>query len=152
MPRRFTFVFFLLFLFSILSACATAKKEGTSPSMEQSPRASYYDFDDIRIPSEMKVDKKDSFVYTSGNLKVGVLAFSGGVEPDSLTAFFQNNLPRDGWRLVSTLKYRGTMLVFLKEDRVCIITIKEKMFSTVLDVWVGPIEQSSGQVKGSRPR
>jgi hypothetical protein len=152
MPRRLSFVFLVFFLFSILAACATTKKEGTPSSTEESARASYYDFDDIRIPSEMKVDKKDSFVYTSGRLKVGLLTFSGRVEPDSLAGFFQNNMPRDGWRLVSTLKFRRTMLIFLKEERVCVMTIKESIFSTTLDVWVGPIEQALGQIKGSQLR
>jgi hypothetical protein len=152
MTRKLSFVFLLFFLFSVLAACATTKKEGTPSSTEESARASYYDFDDIRIPSEMKVNKKDSFVYTSGRLKVGILSFSGRVEPDSLGAFFQNNMPTDGWRLISSVKFRGTMLVFLKEDRVCVITIKESIFTTALDVRVGPIAQVPGQVKGSQPR
>jgi hypothetical protein len=120
--------------------------------MEGSPRASYYDFDDIRIPSEMKINKKDSFVYTSARLKVGVLTFSGRVDPDSLAEFFQNIMPQDKWQPLSTLKYRGTMLVFLKGDRACVITIREGFFSTDLEVRVGPVEQAAAQAKGVAPR
>jgi hypothetical protein len=153
MKRRLVFISLFLFLFSFLAACSTTKKGGTASSMEGSPRASYYDFDDIRIPSEMKLNKTDSFVYTSSRLKVGVLTFSGRVDPDSLAEFFQNNMPQDKWQPLSTLKYRGTMLVFLKGDRACVITIREGMFSTDLEVRVGPVEQASaGQVKGVTPR
>lgn len=152
MIRRLTFVFLPLFLFSIFSACATAKKEGAPPVVEEKPRASSYEFNDILIPSEMKLKQKDSFVYTAANFKVGILSFSGNVEPDSLTSFFQNNMPKDGWRQISTLKYRETMLLFLKDERACVITIKEKLFSTSLKVRVGPIDQAASQVKGNPPR
>ena len=152
MTRKFTIVFLLLFLFSIFSACATTKKEGAPSPPEEKPRASTYDFNDILIPSEMKLDKKDSFVYAAGNFKVGILSFNGNVERDSLAAFFQNNMPKDGWRQISTLKYRDTMLVFLKDERACVVTIKEKLFSTSLKVRVGPIEQAAGQIKGTQPR
>lgn len=152
MTRRLTVVFLSLFLFSIFSACATAKKEGSPPVVQEKPRASSYEFDDILIPSEMKLDKKDSFVYTTAKFKVGILSFTGGVEPDSLTTFFQNNMARDGWRQISTLKYKETMLVFLKDERACVITIEEKLFSTSLKVRVGPIDQAASQVKGTPTR
>lgn len=145
-------VAFLLCFASVLFACATTQKEGKAPSQELKPLAATYDFDDVRIPSEMKMDKKNSFIYSTSRVKVGLLAFTGRVEPDSLAAFFQNNMPRDGWRPISTLKFRQAMLVFLKEDRACVITIRENMINTSLDVWVGPIEQAASPVKGTPPR
>jgi hypothetical protein len=152
MIRRSTVVFLPLFLFAIFSACATTKKEGASSRPEERPRASSYDFSDILIPSEMKLNQKDSFVYMSPQFKVGILSFSGNVEPDSLASFFQNNMPKDGWRQISILKYRETMLLFLKDERACVITIKEKTFSTSLKVKVGPIDQAAIQGKGNPPR
>jgi len=153
MPRRFAVVFSLLFLTSTLLACATTqKKEESSSASELKPRAGYYDFEDILIPSELTLQKKDSFVYTASRMKVGLLSFKGRVEPDSLAAFFQNNMQKDGWRLISTLKFRQTMLVFLKDERACVITIREKIFTTYLEVWVGPIEQAVSPVKGTPPR
>jgi hypothetical protein len=152
MPRRLTVIFLLFFLLLALSACATTKKEGAPSSTERSLRSSYYDFEDILIPSEMKLDKKASFVYTTARFKAGGLTFSGRVEPDSLASFFQNNMTKDGWRPISTLKFQGTMLVFLKEERACVILIKEKLFTTTLEVRVGPIDQPASQVKGSPSR
>jgi hypothetical protein len=148
MPRRLTVVFLLFFLFSVLSACATTKREGAPSSTGQTSRASYYDFEDVMIPSDLKLNKKDSFVYTTSRFKAGVLTFSGRVESDSLASFFQNNMTKDGWRPISTLKFHGTMLVYLKDERACVITIKENIFSTTLEVRVGPIDQPASQVKG----
>ena len=140
---------FFFFSFRFFPHVPRPKKRAHLLPLEEKPRASSYDFDDILIPSEMKLNQKDSFVYTSSQFKVGILSFRGNVEPDSLAAFFQNNMPKDGWRQISTFKYRETMLVFLKEERACVITIKEKLFSTSLEVRVGPIDQASSPVKGS---
>ena len=144
-------IIFLLFTL-ILSGCATTKKEQTPSSPATKERASYYDFDDILIPGELALDKKNSSVYTTGRLKAGMLVFEGRVEPASLASFFQNNMQKDGWNQLSSFKYRQYLFVFLKEDRVCTITITEKTFSTTAEVRVGPIEQGIVAIKGPKPR
>ena len=144
-------IIFLLFTL-ILPGCATSKKEQATATPATRERASYYDFDDVLIPSELTVDKKKSLIYTTGRLKAGVLVLDGRVEPSSLAAFFQNNMQKDGWSLLSSFKYRQFLLVFLKEDRVCVVTITEKTFSTTAEVRVGPIEQGVVTIKGPQPR
>jgi hypothetical protein len=147
-------VLFLLTLIlpgGLMAQKATQKEETSSPQ-DKRQRTSYYDFDDILIPSELTMDKKNSFVYGTTQSKVGVLIFEGRVEPSSLANFFQNNMQNDGWRLISSFKYREYLLNFLKEDRVCVITITEKSFSTTVEVRVGPIEQGPLATKGPPSR
>jgi hypothetical protein len=142
----------ILFLVALmLPGCMTARKGETSPVSKEA-RASYYDFDDILIPSELSLDKKNSLIYTTGRLKAGILVLGGRVEPASLASFFQNNMQKDGWSLLSSFKYRQYLLVFLKEDRVCVIMITEKTFSTAAEVRVGPIEQGVVAIKAPQPR
>ena len=143
----------ILFLVTLmLPGCMTAQKGATSSVSDKGTRASYYDFDDILIPSELSLDKKNSLVFAAGRSKVGILLFSGRVEPSSLGAFFQSNMQKDGWSLLSSFKYRQYLLVFLKEERTCVITITEKTFSTAADVRVGLIEQGSPVIKGTQSR
>lgn len=143
-------VLFLLTL--ILPGGLMAEKEETSSDPDKKQRASYYDFDDILIPSELTMDKKNSFIYGTSRSKVGVLVFEGRVEPSSLANFLQNNMQKDGWRLLSIFKYREYLLNFIKEDRVCVITITEKSFSTTMEVRVGPIEEGSLATKETQSR
>jgi len=150
MFRKLGIIFLLFLLSGSLLSCATVKTEGSTSASGQKSRASYYDFADILIPSELTIDKKHSFVYSTSQLKVGILTFKGRVESDSLAAFFHNNMLKDGWRVICTLKYGETMIVFRKEDVACVITINENLFITVLEVRVGPVEQASSQVKESR--
>jgi len=143
----------ILFLVALmLPGGLMAQKEEASSAPDKKARASYYDFEDILIPSELGLDKKNSFVYATSRSKVGILVFEGRVEPSSLATFFQNNMQKDGWSLLSSFKYRQYLLTFLKEDRACVITINEKSFTTTTEVRVGPIEQGSVPVRGTQPR
>lgn len=144
MRQRAALLILFFFASASLFACATTKQEGAPAAPQVKSRASYYDFEDVIIPSEMKLDSKNSFIYSTSHFKAGVLTFTGGVEPESLATFFQNNMVKDGWRALSVMKFRGTMLVFQKEDRASVITITEGVFSTQLEVRVGPIEAGGG--------
>jgi hypothetical protein len=84
--------------------------------------------------------------------KVGLLTLEGRVDPDSLAAFFQNNLPRYGWKPMTSLKDRDHVLVFVKDDRTCLITISEGWFTTVCEVRVGLLEKAPEPAKSSPPR
>ncbi|MBI5968738.1 MAG: hypothetical protein HY882_12900 [Deltaproteobacteria bacterium] len=142
----------LFLLILILPASLMAQKEEAPSPVEKKPRATYYDFEDILVPSELSLDKKNSFVYGTDRSKVGLLILEGRVEPSSLASFFQSNMQKDGWRLLSSFKYREYLLNFLKEDRACVITITEKAFTTTVEIRVGPIEQGSLPIKGMPSR
>jgi hypothetical protein len=136
----------LLLVFMISLGCARLKTSTKSPEKPK-PAAStqdktqaplYFDFEDILVPSELKVDKKRSFVYHAPDFKAGVLALTGRVEIDSLIRFFENNMAKDNWRLVSFFKSLRTIMFFNKSNRSCVINITEKQFSTEVEIWVAP--------------
>jgi len=136
-----------------LTGCAsTAPKEGGTASSETALRASFSGFEDVLIPSDISVDRKKSQVYSAGKAKVGLLTFKGRVQPDSLADFFQNNLPRNGWKLMTNMKDRDQTLIFLKDDRVCMITIAEDWWNTVCEVRVGLVEKGPEPGKGTTTR
>jgi hypothetical protein len=138
-----------LVVFTVFSGCATLKEWTESnagaeePEAEvvqrpQTPEPVYYDFDDVLIPVELKVDKEKSFVYQAPDFKAGILSLSGRVEIDSLITFFKNNIAKDNWRLLSAFKSPRTILFFNKPNRSCIINITEKKFKTEVEIWVAP--------------
>ena len=59
MRKRASLIVLLFFASAALFACATTKKEGAPSSPEMKSRASYYDFEDVIIPAEMKLDSKE---------------------------------------------------------------------------------------------
>jgi len=98
----------------------------------------YYDFGDVRLPEELKVDDEDSFVYRTPGFSAGVLVLEGRVELYSLIAFFENSMASDNWKFISSFKSPRTMMLFHKEARWCVINITEKNLKTLVEIWVAP--------------
>jgi hypothetical protein len=136
----------LLLVFGLFLGCAgprsseTAGEEALPAATEQdeTPAPLYYDFDDVLIPSELKVDMGRSFVYQTDEFTAGVLVLTGRVEINSLIRFFDNNMAKDNWRLVSSFKSPRTIMFFTKPNRSCIINITEQPFRIEAEIWVAP--------------
>lgn len=127
------------------SGCAGMKKSESTPeetgeekSAVKGPVPLYYDFPDILIPSELTLDKNNSFVYSSPSFTAGVLAFKGPVTGDSLVNFFTTNMVKDGWILKSSFRHRKVILNFEKGERSCLISIAEFSLDTKVEIWVAP--------------
>jgi len=126
-----------------VAACTTLssdrKTKGSGASQKPPPPTTvYYDFDDIEVPKEMKIDRDDSFIYDTTGFAAGVLALKGRVEFDSLVRFFEANMPKDNWRAVGHIKAESAMILFHKENRWCVITLEEGSYYTYARIWVAP--------------
>lgn len=111
--------------------------------------ATYYDFGDVLIPKELKVNKKLSFIYRTAGLTSGVLTLEGRVEVTSLIAFFENNMAKDNWQEVVEFKSPRNLLLFKKENRWCVMNIEEKEWKSHVEIWVAPTmgEMDGGLMK-----
>ena len=138
-------------VFAMFVGCAGWQRSGAkseAPEAEgaagpDSPEPSYHDFEDVLVPVELKVDKGKTFIYLGPGFKAGILALSGRVEMNSLITFFENNMAKDNWRLLSEFKSPRTLMFFNKPNRTCVINITEKQFSTEVEVWVAPTVEST---------
>ena len=123
----------------------TSEETGEKKSEVEAPAPVYYDFVDILIPAELSLVKKSSFVYSTPSFSAGVLVFEGYVQGESLVNFFTTNMPKDGWTLKSSFRYRRVILSFEKEERSCLISVTEYPMKTRVEIWVAP------QVSASMP-
>jgi hypothetical protein len=138
-------LFLPMLLLSALTGCATRTFSDQTPAPGESLEAAeavepetarYYDFEDVPVPAEMELKTDRSFVFQTTEFAAGLLAFSGRVELNSLISFFRIKLPDDGWRFLSSIKSPKTILFFRKENRLCIITIITKAFTTDAEILV----------------
>jgi hypothetical protein len=142
--RFITFIMFgaiTLFLMSNAAADTDTSKGETSQAAVQKDQGSapvYRDFGDVLVPSEMEPDSDSSFIYTTSGLTVGVMTVKGRVETDSLIVFFQNNMAKDNWKLISYFKSPKTLMLFRKETRWSAINITEGVYYTYAEIWVAP--------------
>ena len=137
----------LMLVFFLAGGCSvlrTGDKETAADSSEQKTEKKedknkplYYEFADVLIPAELKPDTKNTFVYQTAGLSAGVMTFGGRVELGSLVKFFERNMRKDNWRKISTFKSPRTMLLFQKENRLCVIQLLEG-YKTEVIIWVAP--------------
>lgn len=132
----------LLAAIFMLGGCSVMQSRQGAPSpsqpAEDKPKTIYYDFSDILLPSELKVNKTDTFVFHIPGLTAGVLSLKGRLEANSLIAFFENKMPLDGWQAVGSFKGTRSMLLFRKPARWCAINVTKTQFNTQVEIWVAP--------------
>ncbi len=105
------------------------------------PEGRYYDFDDIQIPNELKLDVGSSQVFQSPTVSAGVLVFNGYVEVRSLIDFFKDSMARDNWQLKGNFKLPPkTILYFEKKNKRSVFFIEESMINTRAEVWMIPTQ------------
>jgi hypothetical protein len=104
----------------------------------QSAVGRYYDFDDIQVPNQLKLDTKRSLIFRAGKFKAGVLVFTDNLEVESLINFFVDTMQKDNWMLQGSYKYPRVALFFAKKGKTAIIQIVEGTFSTEVSIWVAP--------------
>lgn len=133
----------------VLTGCSTLKKDDKATTTTTAPPTRkdtpvYFDFDDILIPKELKVERDDSFVYQTAGFTVGVLTLKARVDFSSLITFFEKNMPKDNWRMISQFKSPNTMMLFQKENRWAVIEISEGTYYTNVKIWVAPTMSTAG--------
>ena len=128
------------FSFGGCSSLSKKDEKATAPASSASTAvpAQYYDFGDVLVPKELKVNKKSSFVYQTGGFSAGVLVLKGRIETSSLISFFETNMVKDNWKIISSFKSEQTMLLFQKAQRWCVINITDGRYNTDVKIWVAP--------------
>jgi len=115
--------------------------QSTGTAAPVSPSASgtkFFEFNDIPIPPEVSVQTKNSYVFQSGQIKMGFLTLRGRVDSNSLVNFFVSAMPQQGWRLKAQFRSGRSLLIFDKSDRACVILMKEDTYYTYVELYVSP--------------
>ena len=137
----------MVVLMFMLAACSSTPKttDGSEAREKDEKNAPlYYDFGDVLVPRELKLNDKSSFVYQTTGFTAGVLVFESKAERISLIEFFDNNMTKDNWQAVSSFKSPRTLMIFQKENRWCVINITDNSWDTMVEIWVAPFSGLSG--------
>ncbi len=98
----------------------------------------YYpkDFKAILIPDGLVMNRENSMFVKTNSFNGGILHFDGRLEVNSLTEFFENSMPKNGWKQAGSVKAQKNLLIFTKTNQTCMITIAESQFTFKTDVFV----------------
>ncbi|ACN15854.1 putative lipoprotein [Desulforapulum autotrophicum HRM2] len=143
--RPFAPILFALLVSVAVTGCSNLNLGGnknasnTTPTMTRETTAVYYDFKDVLIPKELKVLDGSTVVVSTPGYTSGIISLKGRIESRSLFNFFSNNMIKDNWNMISNIKSpASTIMIFQKESRWAVITIREKDFNTYVEVGVAP--------------
>lgn len=144
MNKKWSFLIVMAALLFLTTGCTYFQKDKqhteTPVAVKQDPGRVplYYDFGDVLIPGELKIDKKSSFVFGAANSSAGVISLKGRVEISSLLSFFSSNMQKDNWKEIAFFKSTRSVIIYEKTNRYCVINISEKQFYTYVEIWVAP--------------
>ena len=151
-PIKKNIMLMLIGFFILFYGCSGAQPKQSSESSlssttkvydENSPR--YYDFIDVLVPGELKVDPYATFVVQVSGFATGVLVLKGRVEKNSLINFFQVNMAKDNWEVISSFKSprASSFLLFKKSNRWCVISVRDRDFTTQVEIGVSPANEGA---------
>ncbi len=137
---------FLAVVAITLAACSSMNSTSSSSGSDSADKAGsptlYRDFDDILLPSEMKIDPKRTYIIEGSGLTTGILTVKGWVDRDSLITFFKSAMQREKWQEIASFKSpsadTSSILVFQKINRTAVISIHEEMIYTYVEIAVAP--------------
>lgn len=146
--KSWQIIIMLFFSMVLVSGCTTmnnmfvtknSKKTGTATSAVRGASALYYDFDDVLVPRDMTVLNDSTVVVSTPGYTSGILTLRGRIEINSLFNFFNNNMQKDNWNIVSQIKSPASnIMIYHKASRWAVITLREKEFYTYAEIGVAP--------------
>jgi len=102
------------------------------------------DFNDILIPDGLRLDRKNSMHTRSQTFNGGILNYEGRLDVNSLLDFFENSMSKNGWQLAGTVKSDKSLLIFVKANKTCMITVADSKFNLNTEVYFYISETSRG--------
>lgn len=100
-------------------------------------QAVYYDFEDVLVPVELSVVQDKTMIVSTPGFTSGILMLKGRVERRSLINFFNSNMLKDNWTMVSRIDSPNmAILVFEKPMKSAVISIKSEHIFTYVEVGV----------------
>ncbi len=137
-PMIPSFVLAILLLAFVSTGCTMlglggGGEEQMAPLPASQP---YYpkDFKAIMVPDGLTMNRDNTMFVKTSSFNGGILNFQGRLEVNSLTEFFENSMPKNGWQLSGSVKAQKNLLIFTKPDKTCMITIAESQFKYKTDV------------------
>jgi hypothetical protein len=119
------------------SQTVTTAGSTSGPAVSSQTKAVYYDFEDVLIPVELSVVQDKSMIVSTPGFTSGIMMLKGRVERRSLINFFNNNMLKDNWTMVSQIASPNmAILVFEKPMKSAVISIKSEHIYTYVEVGV----------------
>lgn len=93
---------------------------------------------DVRLPKGTRVNNKRSIILGSGPNSYGKIIATVRADSDLVMRFFLDNMPGDGWELISEFRADDITLTFQKPTRVVVMLIERGKRTTDMRLTLTP--------------
>ncbi len=128
----------LVGIISGLLSCTTVVQQPANKEPIKPPTKIVKLMNGIPIYPGFSYQESKSFVYESGQVRAGVLVFSGKATMSQLVDFYKSKMPDYGWNLVSFFQHdQDSFLNYDAPDRTCQLTLHVGDFSSTITIRTG---------------
>ena len=135
---------YALLLCTLLSACGSMPS--SEPNADNSQRPSMEQLGRMPLPVGTKLRTAESLIFGVGEGWLGRAVFELPNDANSSYNFFAEQLPRQGWSMIASVRGKKSLLVFTRADRAATIEIEDSgLFSGALaSMTVSPVGSTAG--------
>jgi hypothetical protein len=108
----------------LCAGCQKGDQPGGAPAVQFSNDVT---FEDIPVPSDFSLVRKDSYSFQNDVTRVGHLVYKGRSNLNNVLAFYQQQMPLHGWQEMSYIDFRSSVRYYEKEGHSCILTVQPRM-------------------------
>jgi hypothetical protein len=140
---------FLLLVTALLTACGTTNDAQSNADNAQRP--SMDQFGRMPMPTGTKLRTAESLIFGVGEGWLGRAVFELPNDANASYNFYAEQLPRQGWTMVASVRGKKSLLVFTRADRSATIEIEDSgLFSgSLASMTVSPVGSTSGAPVGA---
>ncbi|ADU97601.1 hypothetical protein [Thermovibrio ammonificans] len=129
-----------------VTGCAVNQKPPKTTVLTQEQVKAELLGDTVPIYPGFQLVSDKSFIYESGNIKVGRLIFKGDAPVKDIVSYYKATLPEKGWEPVAITIYGDSaQLTYVTPDQFLQIQVKKQFGQTYLIISLGPRGQASAE-------
>ena len=134
----------LLCAVALLTACGTIND--AQNNAENNQRPSMEQFGRMPLPTGTKLRTAESLIFGVGDGWLGRAVFESPLDANATYNFFADQMPRQGWAVVASVRGKKSLLVFTRAERSATIEIEDSGLFTGSVAWmtVSPVGATSG--------
>lgn len=122
-----------------VSSCATLNTSGQTEVKVQTIKPEMLLGDSVPVYPGFRFVPQKSFIYESGDIKVGRLVFTGDAKVKDIVSYYKDVLPQQGWEPVAITIYGNqASLTYVTPDKTLQIQVSKGFSETVLVIQIGP--------------
>ena len=124
--RLLPFFSLLFALVLSLSGCVTTREQAPQIKSFSLKPARLLRFSDVPCPAGFELVSEQSFILESGEVRAGILKYTGKANAQEVVLFYKAQMPMYNWALLSILEHEEHLLNFERENESCIVAIRSR--------------------------